>query len=72
MKFSIHTVVIALMGTIIVWQAWALSDLKQRVAEFEASTEALNETAETVSDLIGEEAAEALWEDMKSGGGGWR
>ncbi len=30
------------------------------------------ETAETVSDLIGEEAAEALWEDMKSGGGGWR
>ena len=44
MKFSIHTAVIALMGTIIVWQAWALSDLKQRIAEFEASPEAFNET----------------------------
>ena len=44
MKFSMHTAVIALMGTIIVWQAWALSDLKQRVAEFEADAAQVSET----------------------------
>ena len=41
-------------------------------AEAKEEGAALKEdTADTVSELIGEDAAEALWSDMKSGGG-WR